>query len=182
MPYNFYRGDTRTKAELVRAGGFKAWVPLTLTQAISLVNRFNNANTADVDLPCQAHRIKAQVNTSKKAKLLDLTRYVKVIKDRTSVQVSTDLTEECGGYTSGNIFKIQFDNLYAHDANTGIVTANPATLEVISHFGAQIITDTGNLATASIIAITSKGQEVYFLTAIPAKNIIGYKSGRGVWQ
>lgn len=171
MLYTFYRGDSRSKVIIDRADGFKPWVPLTLTQARNLVRRFDNSSTSNVDLPLQAHRLLKQINTKKKAKLLDLTRYVKVIKDRTSVQVSTDLTPECGGYTSGNIFKIQFSDLYTHEGVGGQVKHNPESLKVTSHFGAKIITDTGNLDTAKVIAITSKGDEVYFLTPIPAANI-----------
>lgn len=183
MPYTLYRGDERSPEAIRDAGGFGAWVSLTLTQARALVGRFNNASTDDVDLPRQAHRLIAQVNTGKKAKLLDLTRYVKVIRDRTSVQVSTDLTPECGGYASGNIFKMRFDTLYSHDSQTGLVIHNPDSLEVTSHFGAKVITDTGDLATARLIAITSKGNEVYFLTPIPVANISHCKlKGSDNWQ
>ena len=174
--YTFYRGDTRSNTILAKAGGFTAWVPLSLPQARSVVTRCDGATTADVVLPIAAHRIIKQLNTQKKIKLLDLTRYVKVIKDHTSIQISTDLTEECGGYASGNIYKIEYDDLYVRDSTAAVATQNPVTLEVTSHFGAMIITDAALLANANVVGITSKGNEVYFLTSIPAAKITKYKA------
>lgn len=183
MPYVFYRGDRRDADTIRAAGGFSAWVPLTLTQARNLMTRFNNVSTTPVEVPRPAHRIAHYLaNLKGEAKLLELVRMIKQIKDRTSVQISTDLTDACGGYGSGFKYRIEFNSLYLHDGVGGAAVRDPASLEVVSHFGAKMITDTGDLSTATVIALTSKGNEVSFLTSIPAGNIKEVQPHRGAWR
>lgn len=182
MPYVVYRGDRRSAAEIRAAGGFNAWVPLTVTQARNLMTRFNNVSTTPVVLPRPAHRIAAYLAAlNGRAKLLELVRMIKQIKDKTSVQISTDLTDACGGYGRGYKYRMEFDTLYLHDGVGGAAVRDPASLKVVSHFGAKMITDTGDLNTATVIAVTSKGDEVSFLTSIPVGNIKGVQPFRGEW-
>lgn len=177
--YTFYRADDRTDCEIKKANGFKAWVPLEPKQARMLIKRYDNKSIANVELPRRASDFMKKVNNTKKQKLLDLSCGIKVNKDRSTFQISTDLSEDCGGSSNINTFKIQYTNLYIHDFIE--TERNPDSLKVNKPFHVKFITDTGSLDSANVIAVTCK-QEVFFLTQIPQKYIVEYRPKNGKWQ
>jgi hypothetical protein len=109
--------------------------------------------------------------------MLDLVRMVKLEKNRTTIHTSTDLTEDCGGYSSGYIYEIVFADVVYFD-KSGRCTEKPDSLECTSHFNTFLVADDKVLSDSNMIALSSKGNEVSFLTTIPYANIKRYKGRR----
>ena len=178
MAYTFYRGDSRTPAEIKAANGFSARVPLTIAQARDLLKRCNGlAPTAKVVLPAQAKGLQDALDSETKYKLLDLVREIKREKSQSTVHISTDLSEDCGGYSSGHIYRIEFEKLNSK-SKSGLAE-EPDSVECTSHFDTYVVMETNSTSTAQTIALSSKGKEVSFLTSIPYENISAYKAPGG---
>jgi hypothetical protein len=172
MPYTFYRGDSPEPKDL--RGGFQAWVPLTVVQARDLVRRFSGMQALKVTLPALKKDLQETLNKGAKYTMLDLVRMVKLEKNRTTIHISTDLTEDCGGYSSGYIYEIVFADVVYFD-KSGRCTEKPDSLECTSHFNTFLVADDKVLSDSNMIALSSKGNEVSFLTTIPYANIKRYK-------
>lgn len=173
MSYKFYRGDSREPKDL--KDGFQAWVPLSPQQARDLVRRFSGMQGLKLTLPALKKDLQETLNKGDKFNMLDLVRMIKQEKNRTTVHISTDLTEDCGGYSSGYIYEIVFDDLVYFE-NGGRCTEKPDSLECTSHFKTLVVADDKTLSDSGMIALSSKGDEVSFLTTIPYKNIKRYKT------
>ena len=173
MSYTFYRGDSRDPKDL--KDGFQAWVPLSPVQARDLVRRFSGMPALKLTLPAMKKDLQETLNKGDKYNMLDLVRMIKLEKNRTTIHISTDLTEDCGGYSSGFIYEIVFDDLVYFD-NRGRCNEKPDSLECTSHFNTFVVADDKVLSDSNMIALSSKGNEVSFLTTIPYKNIKRYKT------
>ena len=175
MAYTFYRGDSRQPKDL--RDGFQAWVPLSVVQARDLIRRFSGMQALKVTLPALKKDLQDTLNKGEKWTMLDLMRMIKLEKNRTTIHISTDLTEDCGGYSSGFIYEIVFDDLVYFDKG-GKCTENPTSLECNSHFNTLVVADDKTLSDSAMIALSSKGNEVSFLTTIPYANIKRYKMAK----
>lgn len=173
MSYTFYRGDSREPKDL--RDGFQAWVPLTVVQARDLIRRFSGMQALKVNLPVLKKDLQDTLNKGDKYTMIDLVRMIKQEKNRTTIHISTDLTEDCGGYSSGYIYEIVFDGVVYFDKG-GRCTENPKSLECNSHFNSLVVADDKVLTESNMIALSSKGDEVSFLTTISYANIKRYKT------
>ncbi|AKJ31995.1 hypothetical protein [Caldimonas brevitalea] len=178
--YKFYRGDTRPPQEL--RNGFTAWASLSAEQARTLLKRFMGTRDS-VDLPRQAKGLQDAINGSNAAmSLIDLVRQVKIEKNRSTVHISTDLTEECGGYADGYIYEMTFPSLNTLTTRN-VLTSNPPSLECTSPINPLVVLDGDTIDASQTLAISSRGDEVSFLTPIPYACITRYKAPRSsVWQ
>jgi hypothetical protein len=70
-----------------------------------------------------------------------------------------------------------FDDLVYFDKG-GKCTENPTSLECNSHFNTLVVADDKTLSDSAMIALSSKGNEVSFLTTIPYANIKRYKMAK----
>jgi hypothetical protein len=167
-----YRGDTRPPAQLEK--GFEAWVPLLEGQARNVIKRSQGQNF-DIKLPKGAKRLETAFNKNMNLNLMTLGRQIKLEKAGDTFHISTDPTEDCGGYSSGYIYAMKFKTLYLVD-KAGKVTTG--ALKNVRGINPQLVFDTTSLSTASIIAVVIPGQsgvEVAFLTTIPRVNIYKYR-------
>lgn len=188
MICTLYRGDERSKSEIESANGFAPRTTVELTQVKNLL-RLYTSHVGDEQLDIRIVPLKYRPNKGRVA-LLDLTQAVKAEKGRDTIQVSTDVTDECGGYEGGYVYEIQFPALYAHRPmlpNKSIEMGTEVTdVEGLKdnriRGGGTVLTDTGNLITASVVAVACRGNEVYFLTPIPKENITRYKPKNEGWQ
>jgi hypothetical protein len=180
MPYTFYRGDSREPKDL--RDGFQAWVPLSVVQARDLIRRFSGMQALKVNLPALKKDLQDTLNKGDKYTMIDLVRMIKQEKNRTTIHISTDLTEDCGGYSSGYIYEIVFDDVVCFDKG-GRCTEHPKSLECNSHFNSLVVADDKVLTESNMIALSSKGDEVSFLTTIPYANIKRYKTPKStIWN
>jgi len=151
----FYRGDNRKPEEIKKAGGFKA----RTERALDLVR-------SELISCCTSNN------------LADLSQKIRngAVKDR---YISTDETEECGGYSSQEyIYKISFPFLRKQPWDEKIIGEN-INIKVNS-FTPELYLDSQatKLKDATIIALKNYAnvtKEVTFLTPIPLANITHYK-------
>lgn len=180
--YVVYRGDSRTPAQLRTYGGFTAWVPLSLQQAREVVRRSYGENF-ELHLPKAAARLEAAFNRSLNLNLLTLGRQIKLEKAGDTFHISTDPTEDCGGYASGYIYAMRFKTLFLVD-KAGQVSSGP--LAAVRGINPKLVLDKHGYTEAGTIAVAIPGQggaEVAFLTSIPMANIFKYRMpGSRTWH
>ena len=183
----FFRTDSRKPEELLADGGFNAWQKLTGLHAINILRKFCG-NQDDLYLPPV---VKSNVNSLKTEKqkynketrknegtgvfyplnMIDLSRLIKAQKTRDSFWISTDYTEDCGGYNSTFKYKINFDDIEKVKINSSIIGSSTPINPKSKPF---VFIDTGK----NTVAVELKGLaggEVSFLTSIPTRNIIEFK-------
>jgi hypothetical protein len=153
-----YRADTRAPNQ-IRASGFKARLPMTIEQARLHLLSYCTPQSDPQRTP------------------MDLSR--RIISSPQPEYVSTDPSEECGGYasTKGYVYKIEFPHLTQKVFSTSVLgqtlKKNPNTL------WPKLYLDAAQLWFANIIALKHFGtstREITFLTSIPVKNIVGYRA------
>lgn len=180
MAYKFYRGDSRSPSEIKKAGGFSNWkAPLSVQQARNLIKRSSDSAVA-MGLPQESDWNKLLTGGGK----YNLTSYANNIKyatakSHTSSYVSTDPSEDCGGYDDeGYVYEMAFDPLYLGTTATGDFAApsgaNPFKVTVKP----KLVLDSQNLDTTNVVALCCIG-EVAFFTPIPYANLTRYRASRG---
>lgn len=180
MTYKFYRGDGRTPAEIKKAGGFTNWkAPLSVAQARSLILRTADT-TVDVDLPEKSDWNKLIIGNAK----YNLGSYANNIKystakSHTSSYVSTDPSEDCGGYANeGYVYEVVYDTLYLGAAATGTFAAPIGATPFKVRVKPKIVLNTLSLDTSDVVAVCCIG-EVCFFTPILYANVRRYKPSQG---
>ncbi len=152
MMITVYRGDSRAP-EVIKSNGFAAQNPRSLDEI-----------RADLLSYCKPPKSP-----------LDLSRLI--ISSPQKEYISTDPSEDCGGYSGkGYIYKIVFDDLKERQWTREVLGDN--TEVKINNFTPKLYLNAERLSDASLIALQHYGtisREVTFLTAIPKQNIIQYK-------
>ncbi|WP_338848096.1 hypothetical protein V8J88_04640 [Massilia sp. W12] len=174
--HTFYRGDTRSPATLAASGfGMRG-------EAISAVEKAGNIYTFMLH------------NWFNKMNGVDLQRHIINAKDAGRPTISTALDEGCGGYDSGNIYKIEFDEnvvkpyVFTADVMQSQEHFNNMVKKANAGFGRDktftLYMDNPKMDLATIIGIDLRVNtgEVAFVTPIPAENITRFKAkGSTVW-
>ena len=184
MTFKFYRGDSRTPEDIRSAGGFHAWVPLSVDQARLLIGKTQGSAVGNDQFPPALAESLSAV-TIKKA--LDLQLFIKYTKNKTTTpQVSTAPDEDCGGQANGKdakgrpyvIYEIEHGALNVMQVG-GV---RPAVGGDFPHTGMfpKVLINTATLATATVIALLMK-DEIAFLTSIPLTDIKRYKKQGEAW-
>jgi len=175
-----YRGDTRSPASLKGFGGFSAWSELDIDGARQVVRRGLGQNFV-IKLPTKAKRLEDLFNSKncQSLTLLTLARQIKLEKAGDTFHISTDPSDQCGGYTSGYIYGIRFKTMYLVDK---LGRAGPCSFDSISRVNTKMVLDAQTLDAANTVAIAIDPDEVAFLTTIPIAQIYKYKEPNGkVW-
>jgi len=165
MAYTFYRSYD----DAIPAKGFEAWVQLELPDIKKLITRFNGKYTAPIIF--QETRAKwlsdAIFERNRQPLFLgDLGKLIKSKVDHSTIQISTDLTNEGGGREKKHLYQITCTKtLYFVDPSNGSYQANPASLDI--KVKPKLVMDSPTLANAELIAISLWGHEIAFLTRIP---------------
>ncbi|MBT3380454.1 MAG: hypothetical protein HN742_03740 [Lentisphaerae bacterium] len=172
--YILYRGDTRSPSQL--ANGFQAWVPVSAEVARSIIRKGAGAllDNTPIRLPSAASR--HEEGLGKRYNLLTLGRQIKQEKAGDTYHISTDPSEDCGGYTSGNIYAMQFDGLHLLDKT---LKPSKKALNQVLPLNPLVLINQPTLTNATTIALViggGAGPEVAFLTSIPRQHICKYKS------
>jgi hypothetical protein len=184
MAYKFYRGDGRKPEDIKGAGGFSNWkAPLTVQQARNLMLRSSDASLF-TNLP-----EKSDWNSFfRPGKTYGLGSYAQNIKyatakSHTSSYVSTDPSEDCGGYENeGFVYEIEFDTLYLGKSITGPFAAPSGSNPFKVLVSPKLVLDTMDLSTSTVVALCCIG-EVAFFSPIPYANVKRYRqSGTSGWQ
>jgi hypothetical protein len=177
---DLYRGDSRSPNVIRAAGGFKAWVPLTVQQSQNFVLKFCGSN-AQLQLPPSAALTLSKLSIPGfPLNPGDLSRLIISQKSRDTVHISTALDEGCGGYASlGYVYKMKIENL-RFTKITNLVLVKPQDLlnkKFGTGFWPELALDTFKLESSSAIAIKQRGdaKELSFLTSIALANIVAYK-------
>jgi len=170
MPNIFYREDDRNLHEISNAG-FEAWVQLELPDVKLVVTRFNGVYTAPILLKEKRAKWLSDAVFKFNRQTLNLSTLGVLIKtkvDRSSVQISTGITDEGGGRAKKHLFKIRVPGtipLYLVNLKTGGFQRNPPSFKVLVE--ARLVMDAPKVADANHIGIAISGGEVAFLTRIP---------------
>jgi hypothetical protein len=153
-----YRGDSRD-AGTIKQYGFELW----------------GASIANVS---KAGGIANYIGEMCKSRLNGKTvaDFVRVSKNQDRPTVSTSFNEGCGGYDSGNIYKIEVSGLHEFDLDTKIMPASFAGMKWASD-GLKVYMNGQTLATSRIIVIDLRlgTQEWAFFSKVPTANITEYK-------
>ena len=182
-----YRGDTRPPNVLKGDGGFKAYEPLSLEAARNMVKRGCGVNCA-VDLPIKGggilkgggrgkiveHRLQPKFRD--KYNIRALGGQIKLEKANDTFHISTDLTEACGGYSSGNIYRISFNRVCLFNENMVEISINE--IANIKSTDTYVLLDNTDIDQSSVVALViggNAGPEVSFLTSIPMEHIVAFK-------
>ncbi len=172
-----YRGDTRSPAAIKAAGGFAAWVPLNVATARDVIRRALGWKFP-LSFPKAGARLEKEINDlGQMFNLLLLARQIKATKTRDTFHVSTDFTEECGGYSNGYIYAMRFAKM---NMSFDSYFVEPLKKDKLSAVKPRFVMDTPSLATASTIGVAIDKAEIAFLTTIPVAQIIKYKEPKGV--
>lgn len=168
MAHVFYREDDRDFHQIPSVG-FEAWVQLELDDIKKIVTRFNGVYTAPILLKEMRAKWLSDAVFKYNRQALNLSTLGDLIKskvDRSSVQISTGITEEGGGRSKQHLFKITCPKtLYMVDPVTGSFKTNPVSFNVMVK--AQLVMDATTIAAATIIGLAIRGGEVAFLTRLP---------------
>lgn len=110
MSITVYRADNRTPAEIKAAGGFKAWVQLDTPTSRQLITRIAIDPGQAVTLPRQVTHISDFLRNWPATKLVGIgALYQEIRKEtsRTTMHISTELTEGVGGRSASHIYRIE---------------------------------------------------------------------------
>lgn len=177
--YVLYRADTRLPKKLLTDGGFKAWNPVSLELTRKLIKYALGVINVKPGMPNSGSQRYEVVG------LDALAVQVKYNKDHETIQVSTDMTTDCGGQGSGsNIYKIKFDSLYLLDYRKKpyVSIKNPTFIQWEDMKNPLVVMDKPTLQLSSTIALSCTG-EVFFLTTIPYSNLDEVKlSGKSTFK
>ena len=109
--------------------------------------------------------------------LADVVQFAKAEKSKGTIQISTDLTEECGGYASGYIYKIALDETLYID---GVEAPSDQTSSTwCPMIRPRLLTNAPTISESTVIGLVARGKEVMFLTPILPDNIPEYKKPGG---
>ena len=178
MPITLYRGDTRTPDQIRTAKCFAPWVITTPDTGRAIILRCIVPRGPAPRLPPPANDTSLQILLDTAAPTLwDVLRNIKNEKTRRTVHVSTDTSQDTGGYSSGYVYKMSF-SLNVQALGTGPTTAVNDASQLASTVKANVFFDAATLATSSLFGISGgpvdPGVEVAFLTTIPKAYITHY--------
>jgi len=181
MAYDFFRGTGSGPSEYRNRTcrhcgglGFHARVCLPLAQARNLLGRcyprlWGEGDPGTIALD-RAATIANAVNGKTSLDALALFRECKREKSHGTVQVSTDLGKDCGGYASGHIFKITYPTLYVN----GQVVQDQESASWSPRIRPNLISDAPTISQSTILAMAGTGKEVMFFTPVLHPNIVGF--------
>lgn len=175
-----YRGDSRSPATIKASGGFSAWVPLDVATARQVIRRALGKNF-EISFPKKGKRLQDAFNAKggQNLTLLTLGRQIKLEKANDTFHISTDPSENCGGYASGYIYGMRFKKIYLVDKNNNASSFKKSDL---SRINVKYVLDAETLDAASLIAVAVDPDEVAFLTTISVGHIYKYKEPKGkIW-
>lgn len=155
-----YRGDTREPG-IIKFYGFQVWA-----------EAMGNVRTAG-GLGHYFRQICAQYKTGK-----TVADWIRVAKNRARPTISTATSEDCGGYDSGYIYKIEFKGLNQFYLDESILPPGPPLKW--NHDGLMVYMDKSTLQDSKFVCIDIKlgtGEHV-FCTDVPSLNITSYKDGK----
>lgn len=167
--YTFYRIDTRNPGELEDQKGFKPWVQIELNEIRKIMHNAFYGGKSSVTVPDLADVLKKAYEEKNDWKAIDVVREIKREKSKTTCHVSTDLTPACGGYSKGNIYKIEMPDLFL-DGQANTTTGWSPLVRP------KLVSDKNSIDESNILGFACGGNEVAFLTPIPWENISLYKS------
>jgi len=161
-----YRGDERA-ADVIARDGFQLW-----GDAVAAVSAAGGI--AEFLL----HKIYLAYANER-----DIERYIVTAKDRSRPTISTSRNSGCGGYDSGNIYRIEYGaselQEYAFD---DVMKAYKPTLTGTKFPNFKLYMDRPDVKTARQIALDLNiaTQEVVFFRHVPGDRIKQYKAKGGV--
>jgi insecticidal toxin complex protein TccC len=175
MPqFTLYRADGRSfeKMRSDFSEGFKAWTPMTITQARQFANCFLGTGINTVGLPAQTKKaVDAMVTKNFRGqtvnpKLNSLSQYIKYTKDKSTVWTSWAVNEDCGGQGGGGtIYKITLDLNEYLVGSTGVLAQGSRTQAKVP----SILLDNTSIGNSTIIALNHgpiDDAEVSFFTTV----------------
>lgn len=157
---SLYRGDTREPG-VIKFYGFQVWA-----EAVGNVR-------AAGGLGHYFRRICAEYKNGR-----TLADWIRVAKNRARPTISTANSDDCGGYDSGYIYKIEFKGLNQYYLDESILPPGPALKW--NHDGLMVYMDATTLQEAKVVCIDIKlgtGEHV-FCTDVPTLNIPSFKDGK----
>jgi hypothetical protein len=160
-----FRGDTREPG-VIKRDGFELWgeAIANVSKAKGIGNYLREA--------CRKYRNGRT-----------LADWVRAMKDQGRPTVSTSKNEGCGGYSSGYIYKMQYDDLQEFEFDERILPPG-APLNWNSD-GLKLYMDASNVQHAKTIVIDLKlgTEEWAFFTKVAPARIVEYKaSGQAAFQ
>lgn len=178
MPITLYRGDSRTPDQIRTAKGFSPWVITTPDTGRAIILRCIAPRGPAPKLPKPADDTTLQALLNSAAPTLwDVLRNIKNEKTRRTVHVSTDTSQDTGGYSSSYVYKMSI-GLNVQALGTGAVTPVAGASDLASAVKANVFFDAATLAMSSLFGISggpvNPGVEVAFLTTIPKAYITHY--------
>jgi hypothetical protein len=160
-----YRGDTREPG-VIKRDGFELWgaAIANVSKAGGIANYLRTA--------CNKYQNGAS-----------FADWVRATKDQDRPTISTAFTEDCGGYSSGYIYKIEYDNLVPYDLDLAILPASDTPIKW-SNGGLTAYIDGATLAQSRTIVIDLKlgTKEWAFFTKVAPGKITAYKKSGGTFQ
>ena len=205
MPVTLYRADSRTPDDIeTQYHGFGGRQELSIDQARNLAVHFfrgvdQQNQPIPLDLPedsahgiAEAHANSLKSGRGGKLELQDVIRAAKAEKSATTVHISTDFTTDCGGYASGSDSKNNPNVTYRMDIPEESFylfkpdrhgrleqVAGPVdsfSAQDVGHVRPLLIMNAARPEDATLVALASNGDEVTFLTKIPAEWITQYRT------
>ncbi len=160
-----YRGDAR-EADVIARDGFQLW-----GDAVAGVSAAGGI--AEFIL----HKIYLAYANER-----DIERYIVTAKDRARPTISTSRNEGCGGYDSGNIYRIEYGaNELQEYAFDDVMKAYKPTLTGTKFPNFKLYMDRADIKTARQIALDLNiaTQEVVYFRHVPGNRITQYKPKDG---
>ena len=160
-----YRGDERA-ADVIARDGFQLW-----GDAVAGVSAAGGI--AEFIL----HKIYLAYANER-----DIERYIVTAKDRARPTISTSRNEGCGGYDSGNIYRIDYGaNELQEYAFDDVMKAYKPTLTGTKFPNFKLYMDRADIKTARQIALDLNiaTQEVVYFRHVPGNRITQYKPKDG---
>lgn len=170
--YTFYRAVKSGPAKYKERGGFKPFVQIDLPQIRNMLKNAFKGEANAVTIPEAAEVLRLAYQTKSNWSALDLAREIKREKSTTTCHLSTDLSEDCGGYATGNyVFMIQYNDLYIND-----ILNNQSRTDLSPVVKPKLVSNAANISDATVLGIASGGNEISFLTPIPLDKIVKYRA------
>ena len=209
MPFDFFREDNRSPAEIQAAGGFRARVQMDTGTARDLIARSVRDPNTVVALPPAERTVSDYLDNQMRGKLVGLQQLYEGIRketNTTTLHVSTARTEDCGGKNDKNYtYRIEspLHELYVWEQQVGDrmrptsrrvtgfddvhrmsgAPSSKISAAELTPTRAVLLTDTPRLEDANVIAISSPKGEVAFLTGVPGDWVTQSRArGAPVWN
>jgi len=185
MSLAFFRGDSRPPEEIISAGGFQAWVPLSTDQARALARKALGHDIDNALFPAPLRQVLDEIPVRK---LVDLGVLIKYTKNQTTTpQVSTAPDEDCGGQANGTdskgrkylVYEVVYDALNILDDDI-VRPARPSDTANLPMVRPKLLFDGIDVNSSTVLALLLK-DEIAFLTSIALENIIR-KRRDGIWS